>query len=104
MTDRTGRPSGGGPQPHLINTEEVRKMLGAATIRSASRTLIRWGVEPVSREAGRSGMNLYDLRQVEAAVASRPGRGNWGPRSGRGADRGADLGKQVGTVDNTESG
>lgn len=71
-----------------MNTEEVRVMLGAATIRSVSRTLHRWGIEPVSREPGRSGMNLYDAGQVRAAIAARPGRGNWGQS---GAATGADL-------------
>jgi hypothetical protein len=73
MTDRTGRPSGGGPE--LVSTEEVRVMLGAATIRSASRTLHRLGVQPVSRQPGRSGMNQYDAAEVRAAIAGRPGRG-----------------------------
>jgi hypothetical protein len=69
---RTSRPSGGGPT--LVNTEEVRVMLGAATIRSVSRTLHRWGIEPVSREPGRSGMNLYDADVIRKSIASRPRR------------------------------
>lgn len=77
MTSRTARPSGGG---HLVNTEEVREMLGAATIRSVSRTLHRLGVEPVSREPGRSGMNLYDAGEIRAAIAARPGRGRRDPK------------------------
>ena len=70
---RTSRPSGGGPT--LVNTEEVRVMRGAATIRSVSRTLHRWGIEPVSREPGRSGMNLYDADVIRYAMDRRPGRG-----------------------------
>jgi hypothetical protein len=73
MTDRTGRPSGGGPE--LVSTEEVRVMLGAATIRSASRTLHRLGVQPVSREPGRSGMNLYEAEAIRRAIAGRPRAG-----------------------------
>ena len=73
MTNRAGRPSEGGPE--RLNTEEVRKMLDAATIRSASRTLHRMGIEPVSREPGRSGMNLYDAVEIREAIAARPGRG-----------------------------
>jgi hypothetical protein len=56
-------------------TEEVRVRLGAASIRSASRTLHRLGINPVAREPGRSGQNLYDVAEVEAALANRPRRG-----------------------------
>ena len=93
MTTRTGRPSGGG-HPELINTEEVRVMLGAATIRSASRTLHRMGIAPVAREAGRSGMNLYDAEEVRAAIVARPGRGKIAAPGAAGADAGADLDPQ----------
>lgn len=56
----------------LWNTERVREELGAKTIRSASRTLHRLGINPVAREPGRSGMNLYDPAEVTAAIAARP--------------------------------
>jgi hypothetical protein len=59
----------------LWNTERVREELGAGTIRSASRTLHRLGINPVSREPGRSGQNLYDAAEVAAAIAARPGQG-----------------------------
>lgn len=58
-----------------MSTEQVRELLRAKTIRSASRTLHRLGIKPVARQAGRTGMNLYDAAQVRAAVANRPGRG-----------------------------
>lgn len=87
MTKGTGRPSGGG-HPELISTEEVRVMLGAATIRSVSRTLHRLGIYPVSREPGRAGMNLYDAVEVRAAVAARPrARGQSGAEAGADLDR-----------------
>lgn len=82
----TGHPSGA--DIPKLSTEEVRVLLGAATIRSASRTLHRLGVHPVSREPGRSGMNLYDAGEVQRALASRPGRGR---TQDQGADPGADL-------------
>jgi hypothetical protein len=59
----------------LWNTDRVREELGAKTIQSASRTLQRLRIKPVSREPGRSGMNLYDPAEVNAAIAARPGRG-----------------------------
>jgi hypothetical protein len=59
----------------LWNTERVRQELGASSIRSASRIILRLGVEPQSREPGRSGMNLYDAGEIRAALARRPGRG-----------------------------
>lgn len=57
----------------LWSTERVRQELGAKTIRSAGRTIVRLGLTPVSREPGRSGMNLYDADAVRAAIAARPG-------------------------------
>lgn len=59
----------------LWTTERVREELGAKTIRSASRTLHRLGIEPVAREPGRRGMNQYEAAAVRAAIANRPGRG-----------------------------
>lgn len=58
----------------LWNTERVRQELGASSIRSAGRIIVRLGLVPVSREPGRSGMNLYDAEAVVAAIAARPGR------------------------------
>lgn len=58
----------------LWNTERIRQELGASSIRSAGRIIVRLGLTPVSREPGRSGMNLYDAEAVAAAIAARPGR------------------------------
>lgn len=63
-----------GPASELWNTERVRAQLGAKTIRSASRIILRLGLVPVSREPGRSGMNLYNAAEVRAAIANRPSR------------------------------
>lgn len=57
------------------NTERVRQELGAKTLRSAGRIIVRLGLKPVAREPGRSGQNLYDSGEVVAAFAARPGRG-----------------------------
>lgn len=57
----------------LWNTERIRQELGASSIRSAGRIILRLGLVPVSREPGRSGMNLYDADAVRAAIAARPG-------------------------------
>ena len=59
----------------LWTTSQVAEYIGAASVRSATGTLHRWGVHPVSREPGRSGQNLYRAAQVKAAKAARPGRG-----------------------------
>lgn len=58
--------------PELWSTEQIRVYLGAKTIRSASRTLHRLGITPVSREPGRSGMNLYDAALVVEEIAKHP--------------------------------
>jgi hypothetical protein len=55
----------------LWNTERIRIELGAKTIRSAGRIILRLGLTPVAREPGRSGMNLYDANAVRAALAAR---------------------------------
>lgn len=55
----------------LWNTERVRQELGAKTIRSASRIILRLGLMPVSREPGRSGMNLYDAAEVAEKIGAR---------------------------------
>lgn len=70
----------------LWNTERVRQELGASSIRSAATIILRLGLVPVSREPGRSGMNLYEADAVRAALAGRRGAA------------GADLGQtSVGT-------
>jgi hypothetical protein len=60
--------------PELWNTDRVRQELGAKTIRSASRIILRLGLKPVAREPGRSGMNLYVASEVAAAIAAMPSR------------------------------
>ena len=65
-------------------TEQVREYLGAASIRSASRTLHRLGIKPVSREPGRKGMNEYDAAEVQQKAGQRPGRGWHGPHEKEG--------------------
>jgi len=57
----------------MWSTERIRQELGASSIRSAMRIILRMGLTPVSREPGRSGMNLYEADAVRAAIAARPG-------------------------------
>lgn len=56
---------------------QVREFLGAASVKSASRTLSRWGVSAVSYERGQSGRPeaRFDAEQVQTAAKNRPGRG-----------------------------
>jgi hypothetical protein len=58
-------------------TTEVAEFLGAASVRSASRTLNRARIGPVAREPGRSGQNLYDADEIRSQLApeARPGQG-----------------------------
>lgn len=51
----------------LWSTERCRAELGAASIRSVSVLLARKGIEAVSREPGRVGMNLYPAAAVREA-------------------------------------
>lgn len=69
----------------LWNTERIRRELGAKTIRSASTIILRLGLKPVSREPGRSGMNLYDAADARAKIAGR--------RGAAGQDHGAVVGQ-----------
>lgn len=61
----------------LWSVEQARQHLGAATKKSASRTLSRWGVKAVAYERGESGRPeaRFDAEQVRAAAANRAGRG-----------------------------
>jgi hypothetical protein len=61
--------------PELWTTAEAAEYLGASSAGSGRKTLSRLGVEPVSREPGRGGQNLYDASKVRAAKARMPGRG-----------------------------
>ena len=58
--------------------EQVRAFLGAASAKSASRTLSRWGVHAVGYERGESGRPeaRFDAQQVRDAKDARPGRGS----------------------------
>ncbi|MFF4645007.1 hypothetical protein [Streptomyces sp. NPDC001389] len=42
---------------------------------SARRQLSRWGVKARGRAAGRGGESYFDIAEVKAAYAARPGRG-----------------------------
>lgn len=59
----------------MWTTEQCRVYLGLKTIRSTSTTLGRMGAEAVSREPGRSGMDLYDAGEIRRLHASRPRAG-----------------------------
>jgi hypothetical protein len=58
-------------------TTEVAEFLGAASVRSVSKTLHRLKILPVGREPGRSGQNLYDADEIrsKAVPGARPGQG-----------------------------
>ncbi|MFB7672963.1 hypothetical protein ACFC26_16295 [Kitasatospora purpeofusca] len=56
-------------------TAEVADRIGATTIQSASKTLVRWGITATSRQPGRAGQNLYSAEQIIAAMNGRPGQG-----------------------------
>lgn len=62
-------------EPELWTIQGVAEYLEASSTGSARKTLSRWGVKPVSREAGQWGQSLYDADRVRAAKAARPGRG-----------------------------
>lgn len=58
----------------LWNTEQIRQELGAKTIRSAMRIILRLGLKPVAREPGRSGMNLYVAAEAAQKIAEHKAR------------------------------
>ncbi len=57
----------------LITTTQAAELAGVKPT-GVHRLLHRAAIRPVGREPGRSGQNLYDAAQVEAAVQARPGR------------------------------
>lgn len=61
----------------LWSIEQVRVHLEAASRKSASRTLSRWGVKAVRYEPGENGRPeaRYDAQAVRDAKDNRPGRG-----------------------------
>lgn len=66
----------------LWTTAEVAKYLGIS-VATAYSTIPRLGIEPVQREPGKRGQNLYDADEVQRKHLQRPGRGNWGPHEPR---------------------
>jgi hypothetical protein len=64
-----------GTLPELWTIERVATYIGASSTGSARRTLSRWEVAAVSRQAGRGGQSLYNAAQVREAKNARPGRG-----------------------------
>lgn len=58
----------------MWSTERVRQELGAKTIHSAGRIIVRLGLKPVAREPGRSGMNLYDAVVAGEKIAAHKAR------------------------------
>lgn len=62
----------------IIDTDQAAELLGLKSQRRAHiarQTLARWGVPTRGRGSGRSGKTLYLRRDVEQAVANRPGQG-----------------------------
>jgi hypothetical protein len=61
-----------------LTTSQVGETLGYTgdhAHKAAARWLHRAGIRPTGREAGRTGQNIYPREVVQAAIASRPGRG-----------------------------
>jgi len=56
----------------LVSVEEVRQALGLATTAAARAWLSDHRITQVQG---------YPEDEVQAEIASRPGRGNWGPRT-----------------------
>lgn len=59
----------------LITSSEAAVLLGVKTGDTAGGILRKWGVQPDSRQPGRSGENLYLEEDVLAVKRKRPGRG-----------------------------
>jgi len=59
----------------LWSSARCAEYLGLAHARDATTVLRRLGVQPVSRQPGRRGQNLYLPAEVKAAHAARPGQG-----------------------------
>ncbi|MEU1071956.1 MULTISPECIES: hypothetical protein [unclassified Streptomyces] len=74
--------------PQLWTITEVAEHLGytgepATAAGSARKALHRWGVKPIGRQPGRSGLSLYDAAEVQAAIDAAPGKGVGGGRRPR---------------------
>jgi len=66
--------------PDTMNTYDIGVFLGyqgdrKTVLRSAGRWINRAGIEPVGREPGRDGLNLYPTTQVHAKKDAMPGKG-----------------------------
>lgn len=64
-------------EPELWNIDEAAAFLGAASGKSATRTISRWGIKAAAYGRSDNGrpMSLYPADEIRAAKASRPGRG-----------------------------
>lgn len=58
-----------------VTATGAASILHVASAAHARRTLDRWGIRPVAREAGRAGESVYRRDVVETAQASRSGSG-----------------------------
>lgn len=68
----------------LWTSAEAASFLGVASADIAGRTLRRAGIQPLARQPGRSGQNLWGADEVRRFKASRPGRGRWAASRQRG--------------------
>lgn len=64
------------PEPELWNIDQAAEHIGAATDKSATRTLSRWGIRAVGYERSAAGRprSLYPADAIRAAKAASPGR------------------------------
>ncbi|OZM73992.1 hypothetical protein CFN78_06805 [Amycolatopsis antarctica] len=60
---------------HVVTTTEAAPLMGVRDAPAARRKLDRWGVQPIFRQPGRDGQNLYDTAEIRERVAQAPGRG-----------------------------
>ena len=65
------------PEPELWYIDQAAVHLGAASNKSASRTLSRWGIKAIDHPVGADGKARARFRadDIRAAKAARPGRG-----------------------------
>lgn len=67
-------PAPGRDDPELWTTDQVRAYLNLTTRASARAQLAAWGIQPVAREPGRAGQNLYPAATVKARKTAGRGR------------------------------
>lgn len=65
------------PEAELWNISQVAAHIGAASDKSATSTLSRWGIKAVGYERSPAGRPraLYSADEIRAAKEVRPGRG-----------------------------